>query len=77
MSTLDTPENDAVHAHGRYSDEEYLIELKSYHYILELIQEYHEPMYFLPDEEFIEARRLVRDDVPETCWVRVNELVFE
>jgi len=77
MNENSTCERDTILAHARYSNEEYLIEFKSYYYILELIHEYHDPMYLLPNEEFIEARRILPNEVPETCLVRVNELVFE
>lgn len=62
--------------HNRFSSEEYLIDHKTYRYILEFIKISHEPIHLLPDDEYISAKKLLDDEHTEMCKVRINEMVF-
>jgi|GEM_PF-1105401 len=64
-------------AHDRFSKVHYQIDQRTYHHIMDLIQFYHESIYWLPDDEVVTAKRI--DDARQTthCSVPVNQLIFE
>lgn len=64
-------------AHDRYSKIEYLIDQRTYHYILDLVQFYHESIYWLPDDEHVKALRIDDDRHNSPCEIQVNHLIFE
>ena len=67
---------DHFQIHNRYSDEEYLIDDKTYRYVLEFVKLSHESIYLLPDDECVHAQKLIDDEHTELCTIRINEMVF-
>lgn len=61
----------------RFSREEYRIDQRTYHHIMDLIHFYHDSIYWLPDEELIKTQRVVDERHTTPCEVPVNHLVFE
>ncbi|MFT6867711.1 MAG: hypothetical protein ACJA08_002555 [Cyclobacteriaceae bacterium] len=64
-------------AHNRYTQAEYLIDQKTYRYIMEYISEFRYSMHMIPDDEFVDCHKLIDDDTTANCRIKINELVFE
>jgi hypothetical protein len=67
---------DHYQIHNRFSDAEYLIDHKTYRYVLDFVKMAHQSIHQVPDDEFVLAKRLVDDEHTETCTLRINEMVF-
>lgn len=67
---------ESVIVKGRFDQQLYSIATRDYFKILELVRNYHESIYNLPDEERVSARPLWKDYPGEQCVLRVNEVVF-
>ncbi len=63
--------------HNRYTKDEYLIDMTTYEYIIDFVKENHEPIYLIPDDEYVQARKLLSENSTVDCQLRINELVFE
>lgn len=68
---------DHLLAHNRFTKEEYLIDMTTYEYIVDFVRENHEPIYLIPDDEYIQVRKLLREGTTMDCQLRINELVFD
>ncbi len=64
-------------AHHRYSSDEYLIDQKTYRYIMNFISNFRYSMYDIPDDELIQCDKLIDGQHTERCTIRINQLVFE
>ncbi|WP_258104298.1 hypothetical protein [Marinoscillum sp. MHG1-6] len=62
---------------NRYRNEEYLIDQRTYEYLMDFIHLNHQSIYELPDDEMIEADKLLSNRITTHCHVRINELIFE
>lgn len=67
---------DSVIVKGRFDHRLYSIGSRDYNHILDLINQYHESIYNLPDEERVVATPLLEGNHPDRCVLRVNEMVF-
>lgn len=64
-------------AHHRYTNDEYLLDQKTYQYIMNFVSNFRYSMHMIPDDEWINCERLINEKDTEHCSVRINELVFE
>lgn len=65
-------------AKDRYTKQEFLIDLATYHSIMDLIHFYHESIYNLPDSESVLVQK-VSNDSKTVDYVRIpmNRIIFE
>ena len=68
--------SESVIVKGRYDHRLYSIGIRDYNQILDLINQYHESIYNLPDEERVMATPLLEGNTHDRCVLRVNEVVF-
>ena len=70
------PIQESVLVKGRFDQQLYSIANRDYDKIMELVRNYHESIYNLPDDERVSARPLWEDSPGQQCTLRVNEVVF-
>ncbi len=68
--------NESVIVKGRNDHRLYSIGVSDYNQILELINQYHESIEELPDENRVAATPILEGNSTERCVLRVNEVVF-
>ena len=73
---MKTSQDSDLLVRNRFSHDVYRISARSYEKILELIRFYHESIYRLPDEEYIEAEKIEDEKHYRKCNLRVNEIMF-
>ncbi len=63
--------------HHRYSKDEYLIDQKTYNYIMAYISEFRYSMHMIPNDEMVDCQKIIGSDEVFPCQMKINELVFE
>lgn len=64
-------------AHHRYNQDEYLLDQKTYQYIMDYVSNLRYSIYMIPDGEYVECEKIIDKNETMHCSVRINELVFE
>ncbi|MFY0607229.1 MAG: hypothetical protein JXR10_10960 [Cyclobacteriaceae bacterium] len=64
-------------AHHRFSDDEFLIDQKTYQYITSFITNFRYSLYTIPDDEKIWCDKILNECLTERVEIQINALMFE
>lgn len=63
--------------HHRYNQEEYLIDERTYQYLIEYVSRLHYSLHMVPENEWIHCKKLIGKSKTLHSEIPINSIVFE